>query len=169
LATPLYGWGAFKTVRDLSAPAPEGSYQYRFKLRLAWQRERNDFNIPNLPPGKSTQDVITDYMQALSSSALTQISQKIPGGVVMRDIKWCITVPANWGQSARTVMYRAAQLSGMIRPDDGPDNGGSRFPLVIVPEPEAAAVFFLNSSVHPESARQLYVTDACFFMIHHML
>lgn len=51
------------------------------------------------------------------------------------DIQWCLTVPAIWDEDAKQEMKRIAEIAGLIGP------GASQHPLLIVLEPEAAAVY----------------------------
>jgi hypothetical protein len=160
-ANPHWGWKARLRAMDpviaKTAKAQSWQYQFRFKLRLAGHTEHNDPNMPPLPEGCTSEDVIATYLRQMSAFALENFSKGIMGGIKMSEVKWCLTVPAQWSQPLRVAMYRAAQKAGMIKNPDEPDNGGSPFPLVIVPEPEAASVYCFNRVVNPEAVQHVFV------------
>ena len=157
---PMWGWKARLRAMDATIAKVKKSeswqHQHRFKLRLAGHTEHNDPNIPPLPEGCTDERVIADFLRQISAFALENFSKGVIGGVQRHEVKWCLTVPARWDQPPRAAMYRAAQAAGMIKNEQGPDNGGSPFPLVIVPEPEAASVFCFNKVVNPEATKQVY-------------
>jgi hypothetical protein len=168
--TPLWGWTArYQATTQVAEP---WQHQYRFKLRLANKNMDENHaaseDIPPLPPGKTTVDVIADYLRAIATYALEPINaQALSAGgetITFKDIKWCLTVPAQWSMAARSAMHTAAKMAGMVR-GEGADNGGSAFPLLLVLEPEAASVFCLNRVANPDAAEALYVLFLSMFGI----
>ena len=151
---PLWGWSASnKATKKVYQP---WQYQYRFKLRLA-DSHKDDPNIPPLPPGKTYLHVIADYLRIMRMH-IQQVISKTGQITGAQDIKWCLTVPAQWSQKARADMHKAAEMAGMIRGAGADDNGGSIHALSLVLEPEAAGVFSLNKNVHPAAAAKLFVS-----------
>ena len=149
---PLFGWKALHaSVTTKGAAAWQ--FQRRFKLHLA---DKPVSGLPPLPPGKTAIAVIADFLRLMNKFILESIN-KSQRDMTSRDIKYCLTIPAQWSQKARATMHHAAELAGMIRGADGTDNGGSIHPLSLVLEPEAAAVYALNKSVVGEAARELCV------------
>ncbi len=157
-APPLWGWEA--VVAAAQNKYEPWQYQTRFKLRLAQPRFDDAAGaadeIPPLPPGKTTIQVIADYLHLISAFALEYMSRRTPQPLTNRDIKWCLTIPAIWSMAARTAMHTAAKQAGMVR-GDGPDNGGSPFDLLLVLEPEAASIYCLNKVAIDHAAKALYV------------
>ena len=149
---PRTGWLAQHEARTSNAITHAWQVQTRFKLRLACSQ---DPNIPPLPPGMSHIDVISDYLKAMR----VQVTKRIHDGQPELDprfFKWCITVPAQWSQRARSDMHRAAVLAGIVRDVDGRDNGGSMLPLNIVTECDAAAAWAINRAVDPVVHARLF-------------
>lgn len=57
----------------------------------------------------------------------------------MEELQWCVTVPSIWGDKAKQQMKSFMESAGLV--------GGARgspYPVVIVLEPEAAAVYCLR-------------------------
>ena len=119
----LWGWHAKHqaTVKQHE----KWQYQYRFKLRLAHENFDADLtqeDIPPLPPGKTTVDVIADFLRLMSVFILTTVQEKAAQAITKRDIKWCLTVPAQWTPKARAAMHRAAVLAGIVKVGEYPRN-----------------------------------------------
>ena len=151
---PLWGWPA--RIQAMKAPdQTPGQHQHRFKLHLAGKHEYSSLtNLPPLPDGKAEIDVIADFLHLISRFALDTINNT-GAAVQMKNVKWCLTVPATWDQSARVKMEEAAVKAGMIANADGPDNGGSHHSLAIILEPEAASVYCFNMTQNETSVKSL--------------
>ena len=151
---PLWGWSAFKAAAENKNQKP-WQYQHRFKLHLAGGLGQHQ--LPPLPPGKTAEDVMADFLRLLARFALAKItSLNVLGQVTARDAQWSLTVPATWDQASRAAMERIAQTAGLIRGTLGTDNGGSIHPIRIVLEPEAASVYcygFLHRTAQESFAK----------------
>lgn len=140
-ANPLWGWPARKASIETSRQEP-WQHQHRFKLHLA----NNHLNqaLPPLPPGKTAEDVIADFLRLMSKYAIDQIRKRaVVDQLQVKDVQWCITVPATYDQAARVTMEQIAMRAGLVL-DPALDNGASPHPIVIVLEPEAASVWCLR-------------------------
>ena len=84
--------------------------------------------------------MVADYLKALSHHALEQIRGKLALHITARDVQWVLTVPATWDERKRTSLQRVAEASGMICPEQGADNQGSRHKLLFVTEQQAASL-----------------------------
>ena len=81
-------------------------------------------------------DLIADYLKCIKQFALRQIFQETTGLVEAKQILWCLTVPAIWGDEQKQLMRQAAIQAELI---SGTSADAER--LVIVLEPEAAAIY----------------------------
>ena len=80
--------------------------------------------------------LVTDYLQAISLHVKTVLQHKLPAvALVSTPISYCLTVPAIWSESAQAKTLACASAAGL----------GSQENLIIVSEPEAAAVFALDA------------------------
>jgi len=79
--------------------------------------------------------VIASYLKELTDYALTQILGPQDDLDPSKDIKWVLTVPANWDDFAKGYMRQAAIAAGLIRA------GVDEKRLEFIAEPEAAACF----------------------------
>jgi hypothetical protein len=154
---PLWGWDARYAWAQTKNQEP-WQYQHRFKLHLAKRDPSVPLtDLPPLPPGKEPLDVIADYLRQISKFAMKTLKEKKLSDFKMKDVRWCLTIPAQWTQAARAAMIQAAEKAGMIRLPSSPDNGGSEFPLLLVLEPEAASVFCFNKVLNSAAAQKMYV------------
>jgi hypothetical protein len=80
----------------------------------------------------------------MSKYAIDQIRKRaVVDQLQVKDVQWCITVPATYDQAARVTMEQIAMRAGLVL-DPALDNGASPHPIVIVLEPEAASVWCLR-------------------------
>jgi hypothetical protein len=119
-----WGYAARKKHRN-SVSAPQGSYYYGFKLAL--QRGASSGHLL-LPAQENAVAVAGGYLQEIVQEALRDIGAS---GYQAGDIRWCITVPAIWGDEAMSRTRKAAEVAGL--PTDSER-------LLLVYEPEAAAL-----------------------------
>ncbi len=152
-ADPFWGWNARFAWEQTKGQQP-WQYQHRFKLRLAGVA---DDEIPPLPPGKSAEQVIADYLRQLSKFAMTILKERNLTDLSTKDVRWCLTIPAQWTEAGCISMMQACSLAGMIRLPGQIDNGGSEFPLMFVFEPEAASVFCFNRVANVAAAQRVFV------------
>ena len=153
-APPLWGWTARLAAMREKDQKP-WQHQHRFKLHLAGKKSAATLanELPPLPEGKSPVSVIADYLRAISAFAIERISAS-GIAVTMKDIKWCLTVPASWDLPAKQRMEEASILSGMITNADN-TNGGSQHGLTIVLEPEAASIFCCRTVENAASIKSI--------------
>jgi hypothetical protein len=116
---------------------PEGMYPQillqKFKLQLAPQAY--SLKVDCLPPGLSRKQAISDYLAEMKVTALREVRNTLGAHIKEADIQWCLTVPAIWENNEKQEMKEIAQLAGLV------GQGGSPHPLLIVLEPEAAALY----------------------------
>lgn len=143
-----WGWNAEVRRNDF----PESFFVQRVKLHLQPQGDdvpegRISFNPAEaapLPPGITPLKIITDYLKAMKDFIFKTIAKS---GVHAppKDIRWCLTVPAIWTDHAKDLMTQAACHAGWVQGTGCPENEGSDHELEIVPEPEAASLWSLQS------------------------
>ena len=120
---------------------PDRHFAERFKLHLA---DIVASEVPPLPPQFAKNGVvlvIADYLRAMVKDVILPCVRNTLRGVEMHEIRWCLTVPAIWSDSAKSKMEKAAQLAGLVR--GRLSSEGSVHKLEIVPEPEAASLYCL--------------------------
>jgi hypothetical protein len=150
LVPSKWGWSA-EVARFKQASA----YLRRFKLHLSDSSSSSTTAttttawVKPLPDGLNVVKCISDYLRFMKEMALEDILRnrlvEYPS-----EIQWCLTVPAIWSTGAVSAMKQASVLSGMLK--SAADPSGSNFPLITVPEPEAASLYCLLDSI---LARQL--------------
>ena len=119
-------WGYTARKRHLnSVSAPQGSYYYGFKLAL--QRGASSGHLL-LPTQEKAVSVAGGYLREIVREALRDIGAS---GYQPGDIRWCITVPAIWGDEAMSRTRQAAEAAGLPTESER---------LLLVYEPEAAAL-----------------------------
>eukprot|EP00899_Mesostigma_viride_P001819 jgi/Mesvir1/11638/Mv00039-RA.1 len=97
-----------------------------------------------LPAGMRLQACIVDYLRALASLAMEELRTKFGAHIVDDDVQWCLTVPALWDEAAKAAMQRAAIDAGIVKRSSG-RGAGSCHPLLMVLEPEAAALYAFSA------------------------
>ncbi|MCO5548964.1 hypothetical protein L7F22_002428 [Adiantum nelumboides] len=129
---------------DLALP-PElaekiGFFATKFKLLLA--PDADQF-ASELPRGLTAEQLVVDYLRCLSSFIISELQVNYGKQFGMRDVQWCLTVPAIWDERAKQVMKVCAEKAGMVKGGSCPISGAdpSPFPLGIILEPEAASVY----------------------------
>jgi molecular chaperone DnaK (HSP70) len=114
----------------------EGRLLARFKLLLDNYTNGGWEDISAL-------EAISSYLKSLHKVILEKLR------VILKDEKntkyrYCLTVPAIWGDSAKRLMRQAIVAAGIIKFNDHPDR------LMLINEPEAAAQFYARD---PEVAK----------------
>jgi Hsp70 protein len=120
-----WGYTARKRHRNSINALQGSSYYYGFKLAL--QRDAPSGPLL-LPAQENAVAVAGGYLREIVREALRNIGAS---GYQPGDIRWCITVPAIWGDEAMSRTRQAAEAAGL--PTDSER-------LLLVYEPEAAAV-----------------------------
>lgn len=86
--------------------------------------------------GKSTEELVTDYLKALQEHVSQVLQQKLTNAVLHRNrVSYIITVPAVWSAMAQAKTRQCAEAAGMGRGES----------LYIISEPEAAAMYALDA------------------------
>ncbi|CAM6128180.1 unnamed protein product [Calypogeia fissa] len=111
-----------------------GYFLKNFKLGVAGVEQ-------NLPDGLKLERVISDYLRELSTYILKVTQAKDGSYATQQEVQYVFTVPAMWSPSMRKTMKDCVEMAGMV---PGPlcraDSEPSPYDLIIVTEPEAAAV-----------------------------
>ena len=129
-------WGWPAELKRTQYPTAE--FAYRFKLHLAGDVGED---IPPLPAGVSAVDAIAAYLREMKDFIMLNIAKQIGDHITLSDIQWCLTVPAIWQEGAKSAMQVAAEKAGMVQGPHGTLGVGSTHELLIVLEPEAAALY----------------------------
>lgn len=126
-----FGYNAWAiNLKRISDKSNEDYYfAERFKLLLDPASAQK---MP-LPAGLTSQMLIADYLAYMKKMVMEQLRTEFGQTNNIR-IGWALTVPAMWSVKAKYEMRIAAYRAGLIEAENSKD-------LVIVPEPEAAAVF----------------------------
>ncbi|KAF8456975.1 hypothetical protein BGX38DRAFT_1086895, partial [Terfezia claveryi] len=92
-----------------------------------------------LPPGKLPVDVVSDYLKCLKEHALDVLSKSFGTNFWKSiPIEYHLTIPAVWSEAAKNLTLQAAERAGI----------GSNNELVLIAEPEAAALYCLTDMYH---------------------
>ncbi|KAG8887888.1 hypothetical protein FRB98_008783 [Tulasnella sp. 332] len=114
-----------------------------FKLFLEPRALRDpttiDPRLPPLPPNKSANDLIVDYLSCLFEYAKEQITREIGAVADLNEADVWLTVPAAWDAIGCELMREAAIRAGLVQAAHARDRNW-RDRLRIITEPEAAAV-----------------------------
>lgn len=121
-----------------------GELVTKFKLHLAGGGNRQESSAPPLPAKLTTRIVITDYLRELSKYCMNVLQRAYGERWSMRDVQWCLTVPAMWDDHAKQLMRTCAEDAGLVQ-KSGSSSGGSPHTLRIVLEPEAASIYCLTT------------------------
>ncbi|KAF8969750.1 hypothetical protein BGZ46_010637 [Entomortierella lignicola] len=90
---------------------------------------------PPLPNGLAVVDAIADYLRLFHAHVVTLALRGFGSAFEQHHIQYCLSVPAMWTDSAKSLMRQAALQAGMISPSDPPHR------LLLISEPEAAALY----------------------------
>lgn len=155
--------------RQLARGNPENQgYASRFKMAL--QPGGSNSGVPRFEGCLSGADratvtsLITATLRHISQAALAEILRIDAQGITFTadDIRWCVTIPAIWGDAERSLMRKAATAAGLP---------GDRERLLLVQEPEAAAVHCALYTGHllapgrPESRLDVEAEPGSRFMV----
>ncbi|CAF1674483.1 unnamed protein product, partial [Adineta ricciae] len=118
-------------------------YFEKFKMHLHYTQ---DLNTQTLIPASNGRKVpaltiFTYALQYFKEHALRELSDQSGTRFVNEDVRWVITVPAIWKQSAKQFMREAAYQAGIA---------SREFPeqLLIALEPEAASIYIRKLRMH---------------------
>lgn len=101
-----------------------------------------------LPPGKTAEEVVTDYLHEIYNWIFNMISNRISVEVLaMTPMEFWFTVPAIWSDRAKSATIMAAKNAGFA----GRDADSIR----LIPEPEAAGVATLKGLAEGSSATKI--------------
>ncbi|KAG0611743.1 hypothetical protein M758_7G161900 [Ceratodon purpureus] len=112
-----------------------GTYVVKFKLHLA-SKDMGASTAQGLPAGLTVNMLIIDYLREMGALVLRTLQDHYGAQFTKQAIQWCVTVPSIWDNAAKAVMKTCMASAGLV---DGRD--GSRHPLIMVLEPEAASFF----------------------------
>jgi hypothetical protein len=127
-----WGHDAHRKWREQQADGTSRGWRLArfFKLPLLARHDTvGAFTRPEIlsDPESMPEDLITAYLSQLYRQALSDICRS---GHRENQIRWCLTVPAQWTSAQKQVMRRAAAAAGLPDQDDR---------LILALEPEAAA------------------------------
>lgn len=99
-----------------------------------------DSGLLRLPPGKTAQEVTTDYLRELYKHTMSFLERKYSAGILRTmPIKFWFSMPAIWSDEAQYATRDAAKAAGFAS-----RNGDQIF---MVKEPAAAAIASLNQFI----------------------
>jgi molecular chaperone DnaK (HSP70) len=150
LAYPDENAGLGKITFGFEVTSSMKSYTW-MKLYLAGNVDKGDFIDPDLggkaghgmlelPPEKTAEDVVTDYLRCLYQYIMGRLAREIPEALLAtRPIEFWLTTPACWDNQANQLTRECAMRAGF----------GTRVKdeLCIVGEPEAALLANLATSI----------------------
>ncbi|KAG0004734.1 hypothetical protein BGZ80_003354 [Entomortierella chlamydospora] len=130
----LHSWGYAAKAAMLTPNSRNLDLIQKFKLFL--DSDLAPYLSP-LPRAINPQAAISDYLRAMHTHAINEITKNSAGGVVFDQshIQYCLTVPAMWTDAAKGIMRQTAIQAGLIQPSDPSHR------LLLVSEPEAAAMY----------------------------
>lgn len=139
-----FGYEAADKYAELEEGEDRSFYFFdRFKMLLHGSEEKLNRNTPlEARNGKHVRalDVFSHSLEFLKDKALERISDESGIEYTAEEVRWVVTVPAIWKQSAKQFMREAAYQAGLIHPSKSGQ-------LIIALEPEAAAVFCRQSKL----------------------
>lgn len=97
-----------------------------------------------LPQGVTVERAVSDFLGKLAQFAVEHLQSKYGSHITMREVQWCITVPAIWDEQAKQQMIECAERAGMVVGDLCPAHmadSASPHAIHIVLESEAASVY----------------------------
>jgi molecular chaperone DnaK (HSP70) len=155
-----YGWPASVEYHKAMSSAAKSSHNFDplkvghlvtlFKLTLApCYDDSSQASNHRLPSGLTTATVITDFLREISKSIMRELKTRYGEQFTMREVQWCLTVPALWDDHAKQLMKSYAEEAGLVVSRYSPcaSSDASPYPLQIVLEPEAAAVYCLSKTM----------------------
>jgi hypothetical protein len=142
----------------INSPGPSSLYGNLSRLRdlaispamsvasSGWEESTEKFTAPTVTPDQKTKQMlrelgispvtaVSDFLKSVRAITVTSIERTYSAEWVKEvPIKYVLTVPAIWTDSAKNLMVQAAELAGY---------GAHRKDFNLVSEPEAAAGWFL--------------------------
>ena len=111
--------------------------------------------MPALPPGKSSVDVVADYLSGLRTAIRSHLQAKLGETFnrLEKQIDWCFTNPA-YVSSTQTAIRTAIVQAGYIK-DDNDDN------LVFTSETEAAFTWGIKTGLVPFYSNRVVLCVDC--------
>ena len=132
-----------------------------WKLLLDKTTKKTDFDDPllekaigtrllRLPEGKSAMEVMTDFLTPVQEYFMGKLRDAmLETALEQTPFRYVVTVPATWQHSARDETRRAVKEAGFAR--------GDRDEIIVIDEPEAAALSVIRSMQYSPSASALKV------------
>ncbi|CAF1325329.1 unnamed protein product [Adineta steineri] len=115
----------------------------KFKMHLHYVQELNTQTLITASNGRKVPalTIFTYALQYFKEHALRELSDQSGTRFVNEDVRWVITVPAIWKQSAKQFMRESAYQAGIA---------SREFPeqLLIALEPEAASIYIRKLRMH---------------------
>jgi len=133
-----FGFEAAERYAELEDATDKSFYFFdRFKMMLHGSEETLDRDtLLEARNGKRllALDIFSKALNYLKERALERIHEQSGVEYTAEEVRWVVTVPAIWKQSAKQFMREAAYKAGLAKPSDSSQ-------LIIALEPEAAAVY----------------------------
>ncbi|KAF8470618.1 hypothetical protein BDZ91DRAFT_718525 [Kalaharituber pfeilii] len=135
-----FKWGFLAAAESLR---PGRKLLQYMKLLLDPSQEKGSFADPlglkqvraALPPHKQPVDAVSDYLKAIKNHALEVLSNDLGTEFwTVIPTEYHLTIPAVWSESAKALTLKAANNAGI----------GSENDLILIAEPEAAALYCLT-------------------------
>ncbi|KAH7288833.1 hypothetical protein KP509_31G045500 [Ceratopteris richardii] len=118
-----------------------GYYTQNFKLYLAPETKQTA-PLAQYFGDLNPERFAVDYLRSFTDFIIGELRVGIRNDLSLRDLQWCLTVPAIWDEGAKQKMRKYAEKAGMITGSDCPTNdSASPYPLQIILESEAAAAY----------------------------
>ncbi|CAF1160163.1 unnamed protein product [Rotaria sordida] len=139
-----FGFFARDFFHDLDPEeAKRWLYFEKFKMHLHYIQDLNTQTLIAASNGRKVPalTIFTYALQYFKEHALRELSDQSGTRFVNEDVRWVITVPAIWKQSAKQFMREAAYQAGIA---------SREFPeqLLIALEPEAASIYIRKLRMH---------------------
>lgn len=133
-----FGFEAAEKYAELEDANEKSFYCFdRFKMKLHGSEETlNRETLLEARNGKRLRalDIFSKALEYLKDRALERIHEQSGVEYKAQEVRWVVTVPAIWKQSAKQFMREAAYQAGLANPRNPSQ-------LIIALEPEAAAVY----------------------------
>lgn len=132
-----FGTAAREVYHGLtSEEAKDWFYFEKFKMALHTAQSLTKKTELQAANGKkmAALAVFGHSLRFFKNHALEQLSEQCDTKIPDENVRWVVTVPALWRQTAKQFMRMAAYQAGLASPDNPSQ-------LLISPEPEAAAIY----------------------------
>jgi molecular chaperone DnaK (HSP70) len=156
-----WGYSALYELAQLRKEKKAKDYSFFSTFKMALRESRKNSNGNPITTTENGQefpviDLVADYLRELGGLVCDELQKATQGELKDNEILWCLTIPAIWKDNEKSFMRRAAVKAGLIT-----DNESDRERLLLVLEPEAAAIYCQEKYEAELKAGQRFMVVDC--------